>query len=120
MHGKRCPHCSVPVTASPFFSAVSSIKGSFCCPDCGGLLKRDISIYSGLLFFLFTAVLFPLAVIFGLSARPGGFSGSRIESMLGVGPGAALAIVLGFVAGLLGLLYAVGYLLFRRMVFDKP
>ena len=119
MATKHCSNCNARVSAGRFFSAVAAATGTFRCAECSHVLKRDISLVTGLFYVVLTAVFLPIGIIFGLSRGPGVNSSTRIQQLFGVGPDAAFLIGIGTIFAMCVSVYAVGFLVFMRLKFDE-
>ena len=119
MLDKACPQCGRSIGVGRFMSAVTGGKARLVCPDCGRVLKRDLSLFVGLFYIGFTMLFFPVLMVFGLSKTPGSSSTDRIQKIFDVGPGAAFAIGMGTLLGFVVLYLLVFSFAFTRIEFDR-
>ena len=79
MKDKSCPRCGRKIGIGVFLGAITSGKSRLSCPHCSAVVKRDLSLFTGLFFVGFAAVMFPVMVVFGLGKNVAGRSLDRIQ-----------------------------------------
>lgn len=118
MKDKSCPRCGRKIGIGVFLGAITGGKSRLSCPHCGAVVKRDLSLFTGLFFVGFASVVFPVMVVFGLGKNVAGRSLERIQKIFDVGPDAAFAIGIGTIIGFVLLYYLVYGLIYLRLEFD--